>query len=50
VTFELAAEGDGTRLRLTHEGEIADEAGRIVTAGWPGVLERLGAVAGRNTT
>ena len=50
MTRDLAAEGDGTRLRLTHEGEIDDEAGRRVTAGWAGRLERLGAVAGRSTT
>jgi uncharacterized protein YndB with AHSA1/START domain len=50
VTFELAADGDGTRLRLTHEGEIDPEAGRIVSAGWPGRLERLATVAARRTT
>jgi len=49
VTFELAAEGKRTRLRLTHEGEIEPEAGRIVTAGWPGRLERLASMIGKET-
>jgi uncharacterized protein YndB with AHSA1/START domain len=35
VTFELRAEGDGTRLRLTHTGEIDGVVGGLLTEGWP---------------
>ncbi len=41
VTFELAAEAGGTRLRLTHVGEIDPLAGGLVTDGWPGRIELL---------
>lgn len=41
VTFELAPHDDGTRLRLTHEGEIADRPGGLLEAGWPVKLEDL---------
>jgi uncharacterized protein YndB with AHSA1/START domain len=41
VTFELAPHDDGTRVRLTHEGEIADGPGRLLEAGWPGRLDEL---------
>ncbi|HEX3266853.1 MAG TPA: SRPBCC domain-containing protein [Gaiellaceae bacterium] len=41
VTFELAPEGGGTRLRLTHVGEINPIAGALVRDGWPGRLEQL---------
>jgi uncharacterized protein YndB with AHSA1/START domain len=47
VTFELEAEGGGTRLRLTHEGEIDLEIGGVLVDGWPGRLELLAAVAGK---
>ena len=41
VTFELAPHDDGTLLRLTHEGEIADRPGGLLEAGWPVKLEDL---------
>ena len=41
VTFELAAEGGGTRLRLTHAGEINDAAGAEISGGWPSRIELL---------
>lgn len=46
ITWELAAEGDGTRLTLTHEGFNLDSpmgqaAYEGMQAGWPGVLTRL---------
>lgn len=41
VTFELVPHDDGTRLRLTHEGEIADRPGGLLEAGWPVKLEDL---------
>jgi uncharacterized protein YndB with AHSA1/START domain len=47
VTFELGPEGNGTRLRLIHEGEIDPEIGSVLVAGWPGRLELLADVAGR---
>jgi uncharacterized protein YndB with AHSA1/START domain len=49
VTFVLAAEGDGTRLTLTHEGQIDPEAGQMVTAGWPDRLEQLAALVSEGT-
>jgi uncharacterized protein YndB with AHSA1/START domain len=36
VTFDLTAEAGGTRLTLRHFGDIDEEAGRTVQAGWPG--------------
>jgi uncharacterized protein YndB with AHSA1/START domain len=47
VTFELAPESSGTRLRLTHEGEIEPAIGAIFAGGWPGRIELLAEVAGR---
>lgn len=46
ITWELAAEGDGARLTLIHEGfDIASPLGERayegMRSGWPGVLERL---------
>jgi uncharacterized protein YndB with AHSA1/START domain len=41
VTFELEPAGHGTRFRLTHEGEIDDEIGRLLCDGWPGRIELL---------
>ena len=41
VTFELTPEGDGTRLRLTHAGEIDPRAGRLIHDGWPVKIEAL---------
>ena len=49
ITWQLAPEGTGTRLTLTHEGFNLDSPmGRTaydgMKAGWPGVLTRLDAV------
>ena len=41
VTFELTEEAGGTRLKLTHEGEIAPSVGRLLRDGWPGRIELL---------
>ena len=41
VTFELTQEDEGTRLRLTHVGEIDPLVGGLLTEGWPGRLELL---------
>lgn len=41
VTFELAAEQGGTRLRLTHTGEIDSVFGQLLEQGWPGRIEEL---------
>jgi len=47
ITWELAPEGEGTRLTLTHEGfdldsPLGKRAFEGMKPGWPGVLERLG--------
>ncbi len=49
ITWELAPEGTGTRLKLTHEGfDLDSPLGRAafegMKPGWPGVLERLDGV------
>jgi uncharacterized protein YndB with AHSA1/START domain len=46
ITWRLTAEGNGTRLRLTHEGFNVDTplgkaALEGMKQGWPGVLSRL---------
>jgi len=41
VTFELEPVAEGTRLRLTHEGEIDETVGRLLQEGWPGRIELL---------
>jgi uncharacterized protein YndB with AHSA1/START domain len=42
VTFTLEpAEDGGTRLRLTHEGEIDPVIGGLLRDGWPGRIELL---------
>jgi len=42
VTFTLEPEaGGGTRLRLTHEGEIDPAIGGLLRDGWPGRIELL---------
>lgn len=46
ITFALAAEGNGTRLTLTHEGFDLDSpmskmAFEGMKPGWPGVLARI---------
>jgi uncharacterized protein YndB with AHSA1/START domain len=47
VTFELEPERSGTRLRLTHEGEIEPTIGAMLADGWPGRIELLAEVAAR---
>jgi len=47
VTFELEPENGGTRLRLTHEGEIEPAIGAILVEGWPGRIEALADAAAR---
>ncbi len=51
ITWQLSAEGRGTRLALTHEGfDLDSPMGRAawegMKGGWPGVLDRLGAELG----
>ncbi|MPV89064.1 SRPBCC family protein [Georgenia ruanii] len=51
VTWELRAEGDGTRLLLTHSGFDPDDATqqvarRIMSGGWAHILGALGRVLG----
>ena len=46
ITWELIAERDGTRLKLTHEGFDLDspmsrQAFEGMSNGWPAVLERM---------
>lgn len=46
ITFELAPEGTGTRLTLTHEGFDLDApmsraAFEGMKPGWPGILEKI---------
>ena len=41
VTFELAEERVGTRLRLTHVGEINDAAGAEISGGWLSRIELM---------
>jgi len=41
VTFELTLDGSGTRLSLTHAGEIDPVIGDLLTRGWPGRLAVL---------
>jgi uncharacterized protein YndB with AHSA1/START domain len=41
VTFELTPQGDETRLRLTHVGEIDPLIGGLLTDGWPGRIALL---------
>ena len=47
VTFELEPADGGTRLRLTHEGEIDPVIGEILTKGWPGRVDALAEIAAR---
>lgn len=49
ITWQLAPEGTGTRLSLTHEGfDLDSPLGRKalegMRAGWPNVLDRLASV------
>ena len=41
VVFELEGDVGGTRLRLTHTGEVEPVIGRLLTDGWPGRLQLL---------
>ena len=46
ITWELQAEGSGTRLTLTHEGfDLDSPMGRSafegMKPGWPGILQRI---------
>jgi len=41
VTFELAPESEGIRLKLTHVGEIDPVVAGLVTGGWPVKIEAL---------
>jgi uncharacterized protein YndB with AHSA1/START domain len=41
VTFELEADGEGTRLTLTHEGLADQEQAESHEEGWTEVLEKL---------
>jgi uncharacterized protein YndB with AHSA1/START domain len=41
VTFELTPEAEGTRLKLTHLGEIDPFAGGLIRDGWPGRIDAL---------
>ena len=41
VTFELTPLADGTRLTLTHVGEIDELVGGLLRDGWPSRLELL---------
>jgi uncharacterized protein YndB with AHSA1/START domain len=50
ITFELAPEGSGTKLTLTHEGFDLDKpmsrrAFEGMRPGWPGILAKIDAVA-----
>jgi len=47
VTFELEPENGGSRLRLTHEGEIEPAIGAILVEGWPGRIDALAKAAAR---
>jgi uncharacterized protein YndB with AHSA1/START domain len=41
VTFELAPEAGGTRLALSHVGEIDGAVGALLRDGWPSRVELL---------
>jgi uncharacterized protein YndB with AHSA1/START domain len=41
VTFELTPEAGGTRLRLSHVGEIDPIIGGLLSEGWTGRIEAL---------
>ena len=49
VTFELEREGEGTRLRLRHEGTIDPAFGNLLVDGWPGRIALLAEVLQRHT-
>lgn len=41
VSFDLEPHGQGTRLRLRHEGELDPTVAEILRDGWPGRIEAL---------
>ena len=41
VVFELAPDGDGTRLTISHRGEIEPTVGALLRDGWPGRIDEL---------
>jgi len=41
VVFELASEEDGTRLTISHRGEMEPSAGEVLRQGWPGRIDEL---------
>jgi uncharacterized protein YndB with AHSA1/START domain len=47
VTFMLARDGAGTRLRLRHVGEFDPVEAGIFRDGWPGRIEALAQLIGR---
>ena len=47
VTFMLAREGSGTRLRLRHVGEFDPVVAGLFRDGWPGRIKALAEVIGR---
>jgi uncharacterized protein YndB with AHSA1/START domain len=49
VTFELEREGEGTRLRLHHEGMIDPAFGSLLVDGWPGRIALLAEILQRPT-
>jgi uncharacterized protein YndB with AHSA1/START domain len=49
VTFELASEEGGTRLRLRHVGEFDSKVVSILRSGWPGRITALADVIRRTT-
>jgi len=49
VTFELTPEAGGTRLKLTHVGEVEPFLVDLFRNGWPGRIELLTSVAQRRS-
>jgi uncharacterized protein YndB with AHSA1/START domain len=45
VTFALAPEAGGTRLTLTHVGEIDPDIAAVMRSGWPGRIALIEEVA-----
>jgi uncharacterized protein YndB with AHSA1/START domain len=47
VVFELVPEDGGTRLTISHRGEMEPGAGAILRGGWPGRIDELRRILGR---
>ena len=47
VTFMLARDGEGTRLRIRHVGEFDPEVAGMIRDGWPGRIKALVELTGR---